>query len=124
MPEPELSDLRNIMKEMSVDYKLKGNNMLLSLKVEFRATSGFSVNLKSSLGMPPQVQQIGSKVFRNHSLGERMPKTIWLLLDMAHLIMLLAKRTKAERDVMKVWFQEAKDFLAVMEENISAGLRF
>ena len=53
-----------------------------------------------------------------------MPKTIWLLLDMAHLIMLLAKRTKAKRDVMKVWFQNAKDFLTGMQENISAGLRF
>ena len=53
-----------------------------------------------------------------------MPKTMWFLLDMAHLIMLLAKRTKDKRDVMKVWFQEAKDFLAVMEENISVGLGF
>ena len=47
-----------------------------------------------------------------------MPKTAWLLLDMAHLIMLLAEMTKAERDSVKHWWQQAKDFLKGMGKNV------
>ena len=43
---------------------------------------------------------------------------------MLRLIVLLAKRTKAKRDVMKFWFQEAKDFLSHMDMDICAGLIF
>ena len=77
--------------------------------MDFRVKTGYMVNLKSSIGTSPQVQQIGSKLFQNH--GDRMPKTVWLFVDMAHLVMLLVKTTKVERALMKFWFEEAKEFL-------------
>ena len=46
------------------------------------------------------------------------PEAIWLFLEMMHLIMLLAKRTKANMDVVKIWFHEAKDFLMGMEKEV------
>ncbi len=61
-------------------------------------------------------KQIGSKRFQNHYVYKRMPNAVWLFLDMLHLIMLLANRTKANMDVVKFWFQEAKDFLMGMEK--------
>ena len=47
-----------------------------------------------------------------------MPNAVWLFLDMLHLIMLVASRTKAKMGVVKFWFQEAKDFLMGMEKEV------
>ena len=39
-------------------------------------------------------------------------------LDMLHLLMLLAKRTEANMDVVKIWIHEVKDFLMGMEKEV------
>ena len=110
MPKPTILDIHEATKGMSVEYELKGEKIRLCMQAD-RLKS--CINLKSHMGTPPKVQQIGSKVFQ-----EPMPKTVWLLLDMVHLILLLAKRTKADRKVLKLWFEEAKNFLKGMEKEV------
>ncbi len=129
MSEPGLLDIRRVAKGMKVYHMFEGERRLLSVLVTdgnnihkgsgpWQAKSYCQVNLRWGNGCSRN-WKIGSKRFnyvckcsKNHQV---LPKAIWLFLDMLHLIMLLAKRTNAKRDVVQFWFQEAKDFLSHME---------
>ncbi len=123
MPEPGLLDLRRVAKGMNMDYVFAGKKRLLSssvVEVNRRPAKLYRVDLRWGSGCSG-CWRIGSMYFHdarkrpnNH---QALPKAIWLFLDMLHLIMLLAKRTNAKKDVMRFWFQEAKDYLMGMKKN-------
>ena len=68
------------------------------------------------------MQEGGGLVPRSSTI-ERPPEAVWLFMDMLHLIMLLANQTNAKKDVLQIWFQEAKIFLLGMKLKYN-GLRF
>ena len=129
MPKPGLLDLRRVAKRMKVDHMFAGKRRLLSLSVfegNKRHNGGgpcqwvfHMVHLRQSDGHARYLR-IGSKRFKhvcNPSKNHQVfAKAMWLCLDMMHLIMLLARRTDAKKDVMRFWFHEAKDFLVGMEK--------
>ena len=117
VPKPRLLDLRRVAIWMRVRYVFDGKLMLLTLvvlevnKAMAKGILSWQVKLyhvRLRLGAPQC--WIGGKLFNPHH------KAIWLLLDMMHHIMLLAKRTNAKRDAMKFWVQEAKVFMSCMEQ--------
>ncbi len=130
MPEPGLLDLRRVAKGMSTYYAFAGKQRLLSLQVVEgnnrhkgtgqRQAVFYRVMLTWGDGHS-DCWHIGSHrfnyVYKRRNNHQELPKAVWLFLDMMHLIMLLAKRTKANMDVVKFWFQEAKVFLMGMVKN-------
>ena len=101
---PCIQELRDYMKKVYTDHK----TLSLWLKVEYRASVGYRVMLKSASNN--QQQQLGSYVFRGMRHG-RIPKAAYLWVDMLQLIMLLAKRIEADPLIVKSWFEEAKFYL-------------
>ena len=90
-------------------YVYTGHKLLsLWLTVEYRASVGYRVMLKSASNN--QQQQLGSYVFRGMQ-DSKISKAAFLWVDMLQLIMLLAKRIEADPLIVKSWFEEAKLYL-------------
>ncbi len=126
MPEPCWLGLRNVMKNMSMFYELEGKMIWLYMMVQLRQTTFYTYMRYDKRSSHP-----GSKRFQAfigymsldyvYKLPRKQPvppEAVWLFLEMMHLVMLLAKRTKANMDVVKIWFHEAKDFLMGMEKEV------
>ncbi len=114
MSEPGLLDRCGVVKKMNVVGKKRvslqiqeGNNDRHQGTGPWQGT--FCI---VRLRMCSTQGEIGSRRFN------MLDKGFWLFLDMMYLIMLLASRTNAKRDVMQFWFQEAKDFLVGMEDEV------
>ena len=120
MLKPGLMDLRRVAKNITVDHVIGGKKRLLSLLVlegNRHMGSGpwqrtfYNIILRWGGGSAGG-WRIGAKSF-NHRAP---PEAVWLFMDMLHLIMLLANQTNAKKDVLQIWFQEAKIFLLGMKQ--------
>ena len=101
---PNIQELRDYMRYVQTGHK----SLSLWLTVEYRASVGYRVMLKSASNN--QQQQLGSYVFRGMRDG-KISKAAFLWVDMLQLIMLLAKRIEADPLIVKSWFEEAKLYL-------------
>ena len=101
---PNIQELRDYMRYVYTGHK----SLSLWLTVEYRASVGYRVMLKSASNN--QQQQLGSYVFRGMRDG-KISKAAFLWVDMLQLIMLLAKRIEADPLIVKSWFEEAKLYL-------------
>ena len=101
---PNIQELRDYMRYVYTGHK----SLSLWLTVEYRASVGYRVMLKSA--SYNQQQQLGSYVFRGMRDG-KISKAAFLWVDMLQLIMLLAKRIEADPLIVKSWFEEAKLYL-------------
>ena len=123
MLKPGLMDLRRVAKNITVDHVIGGKKRLLSLLV-IEGNNGpwqqkfYNIILRWGGGSAGG-WRIGAKIF-NHRAP---PEAVWRFMDMLHLIMLLANQTNAKKDVLQIWFQEAKIFLLGMKLKYN-GLRF
>ena len=106
MPKPSMRDLRESMKKNFVNYKIEGNSVTLSMVIEFRDDDGYRVNLKWLSGK--SMKQPGSYRFQS------LKRKAWLLVDVVHLIMLMAEQVLAPYAMVKKWFQESKKLLEVL----------
>ena len=115
-PNVTMEEFRNTSNKIKHEYAMTdGTKLMLRVKLEYRLSSGYCMNLRSKAlsaegGTQPQEAQLGTLLVVADKVRHTLPKTAWLFMDMIHLIILISAHTKAEKSQIKTWFGEAKAF--------------
>ena len=115
-PKVTMEEFRKTSNKIKHEYAMTdGTKLMLRIKLEYRDSSGYCMNLRSKAlsaegGTQPQEAQLGTLLVVADKVRHTLPKTAWLFMDMIHLIILISAHTKAEKSQIKTWFGEAKAF--------------